>query len=209
MAKILCILHLPPYQRAGYFMYVLLHSVLTCGNNPIYKYLGYWLRAFVWLISFVWFCHTPVLSCILHNCAVFNLNFGSDYCSISCYLHLLKASHSVIQEVFNIILRPNTIWPGMDYNVAWYMRQTAKYVAARIPDQGSLSSRQLICEPNVSTRFAMTRWILLILNLIRYLMYFHTSILSRIYFRLSCFKLFTKEFIPTVIHNYCRPCVST
>ena len=57
------------------------------------------------------------------------------------FLRSLIYPQSAMNGVFSFVLRPNTIWPGVDRRVVWYMVCTTKYVADNIPDQGSSLSR--------------------------------------------------------------------
>ena len=78
---------------------------------------------------------------------------------ISC-LHSIIASHSNMNDLFNIISCQKTTWLGVACRVLWYVLHTEKDVAANKPDQGSSLSRYLFCKSNVLTRFAMNCWII-------------------------------------------------
>ena len=49
-------------------------------------------------------------------------------------------------SIISIRSSANTSWPGVAYNVVWYVIFTAKSVATRRPYQGSSSSRQLFSD---------------------------------------------------------------
>ena len=46
-----------------------------------------------------------------------------------------------MKGLFNSMSRPSTSWPNMTYNVVWYVLNTTKLVAPKIPDQDSSSSK--------------------------------------------------------------------
>ena len=48
-----------------------------------------------------------------------------------------------MKGVFNSMSRPNTCLQGIDYNVVWYVLNTTKAVASKIPDQESSLSKSL------------------------------------------------------------------
>ena len=72
-------------------------------------------------------------------CAVCDFYFQVSYFYFIC-LHLLIAPQSYTNEVFSIMSRPKTSYPGVAFSVVWYMLRTEKAEAANIPDQGSYLS---------------------------------------------------------------------
>ena len=170
MAKVIFILHLTPYQNVSSALAILLLFVIGFISYNIYArfhgspayfhisvcpYLGYWIRAFVWILTFVdFFLHANTFSSTLSLCG-FQI-FSFCYFSISCCLRLLIASQFSIKGVVNIMMHTNTSWSVMACNVVVYILRTSKALADRIPDQGSSLYRWLFFTSNVCTRFAIT-----------------------------------------------------
>ena len=73
--------------------------------------------------------------------------------------YLLLSSQSEMKGLFNIMSHINTSWPGVAYNIVWYVIFTTKAFAASISDQRSSLSMLIFCKSNIHTRFYMTWWI--------------------------------------------------
>ena len=123
-----------------YNVYALLYGAPAYCDVSISPYLGYWIRAYIRLLILIcFFLRNNNLSRILYLCGLQFLFSIWLLSSIIFCLRSLIASQSSLNEVFNIMSRPKTNWPGVDYSVVWYVLRTAKDVAANISDQGSSS----------------------------------------------------------------------
>ena len=80
------------------------------------------------------------------------------------FVFILIDPKSEMNRLFDIMARPNISWMGVPCNMVMYVLRTAKSVTAKIPDQGSSSSRQLFCKSKLFMRFYMTGEFILILN---------------------------------------------
>ena len=119
-------------------IYALLYGAPTYGDSFIFPYLVNLAGAFVQILVFVHFFILPyfVLAYSLVMRIVICI-FVLDILSICNCLSFLIDSQSEMNEVFNIMLCPNTSWLGVACKVVWYIISDTKGVSASIPGQGS------------------------------------------------------------------------
>ena len=117
--------------------------------------------------------------------------------SISCYLRFLIYSQSEMKGGFIFVSFTNTGWSCVACNIVFYVIRIKNEVSASIPDQGSSSSKYLLCKSKVRKRFGMTWWICSYIDYSRvFAVVAHLAVISCSFLIVSYLNIWPMNFFP-------------